>query len=144
MNYTTIKQSKKLLELGLSPESADMVYIMFDGKPLDDDAKLSTVFESKDHKWYWIDFIDGSWDICEEDIPCWSLGALLKLMPTSIEEVKNHKVDLIFGHPKDKWCATYFDWTGLQHGHSTAGDTPLEAAYNMVCWLLENAFLKKE
>lgn len=64
-------------------------------------------------------------------------------MPISIEEVKDHKVDLILGHPKDKWCITYFDWTGLQHGPSTTGDTPLEAAYDMIVWLLENGYIKK-
>ena len=80
---TSIEQSKRLLELGLSPETADMVYIMFDGKPLNGDAELNTVFESKDNKWYWIDFIDGSWNVCEEDVVCWSLAALLSVMPSA-------------------------------------------------------------
>lgn len=92
MYYTTIEQSKRLVELGLNPKSADMVYIMYsDGKPTNDDAELSTVFESKDHKWYWIDFIDGSWDIRGEDIFCWSLGALLDVLPSaSLDSSDNH------------------------------------------------------
>ena len=32
MNYTSIEQSKKLLELGLNPESADMHTELFDEK----------------------------------------------------------------------------------------------------------------
>lgn len=130
-HYTTIEQSKKLLELGLSPETANMYW------------KKNPILNSE-KKWIpriinklLIPFDD------EDTIPCWSLGALLEVMPTQIEEVKDHKVDLILGHPKDKWCLVYFDWTGLQQGHSVIGDAPIEAAFNMICWLLENGYIKK-
>lgn len=132
MNYTTIEQSKKLVELGLNFDTADMYW------------KKNPILNSE-KKWIpriinklLIPFDD------EDTIPCWSLGALLEVMPTQIEEVKGHKVDLILGHPKNKWCLAYFDWTGLQHGHDTTGDSPFEAVYNMVVWLLENGYIKKK
>lgn len=128
MNYTTIEQSKKLLELGLNPETADMWWTPLNWQLTE----------------YYVEVKQDGIGTPKNPIPCWSLGALLEMMPTSIEEVKDHKVDLILGHPKDKWCLAYFDWTGLQQGHSTTGDTPLEAAYNMVVWLLENGYLNKE
>ena len=59
--YTDLEQSKKLAEI-LPLESADMIYIMYRNgeKPQNGDENLSTVYESDDHKWYWIDIIDES------------------------------------------------------------------------------------
>jgi hypothetical protein len=82
-SYTDIEQSKKLAEF-LPIESADMIYIMYSNgeKPQNGDENLSTVYESSEHKWYWIDIIDESWDMrTGEDIPCWSLAALLGVIP---------------------------------------------------------------
>lgn len=124
-HYTSIEQSKKLVELGLNPDTADMHYIK--------------CIRENDVRYIPELLLDDN----ECDIPCWSLGALLELMPASIEEVKDHNVDLILGPLEDKWEISYFDWTGLQHGPSIISDTPLEAAYNMVIWLLENDYIKK-
>ena len=134
-DYTTIEQSKKLVELGLNPDTADMCWTNHNYGVMRSTMRVSsrTIKEYKE-------LLTRFADLTSIDVfyPCWSLGALLELMPISIEEVKGHKVDLILGRPKDKWCLAYFDWTGLQHGHSATGDIPIEAAYNMVCWLLEN------
>lgn len=136
MNYTNIEQSKKLVELGLNPLTSDMSY----SYDFDDSRYVITTTPVKN----WIVPKYAESTKIKQVLPCWSFEALLKVMPISIEEVKDHKVDLILGHPKDKWCLAYFDWTGLQQGHSTTGDTPLEAAYNMAVWLLENGYLMKE
>lgn len=133
-HYTTIEQSKELVELGLNPDSADMVIVKdntycnalsaFNGVTL-----CQNYNEIKDKTNY---------------IPCWSLGALLKVMPISIEEAKEHKLELLFGKlHKEKWGCSYFDWAEMQHGPFTVNDTPLEAAYTMVCWLLKNGYIKK-
>lgn len=90
---TTIEQSKKLLELGIDINTADMMH----------DRLII------------IPFNDGSL------IPAWSLAALLRLIPNfnmfkrTIEckiETTNHLID--------KAC------------------DPIDAAYEMVCWLKEN------
>ena len=70
MNYTSIEQSKKLLELGLSPESADMEY-MFLKK---DGSKVSNVPFVKEP--------NEEPDCCYDFISCWSVGALLDIMPS--------------------------------------------------------------
>ena len=60
MNYTSIEQSKKLLELGLSPESADMIYLFdFSTEPMIN-----------------INITPG-----DTSIPCWSTEALIALLP---------------------------------------------------------------
>lgn len=138
MNYTTIEQSKKLVELGLNLDTADMFW-----QSNLNSSDRQYLLDLGEEEYFDIELNFEHYSIGDYDIPAWSLGALLKLMPTQIEEVKGHKVDLILGHPKNKWCLAYFDWTGLQQGHDTTGDSPFEAVYNMVVWLLENGYIKK-
>lgn len=128
MNYTSIEQSKKLLELGLSPESADMYYFKFaDGTIAVDESPY--IGEP---------YVNGQ----ELGYPCWSVGALLELMPWSMEEIKNHKIDLVYGKFAEGWYISYFDWTGLHHGHKVYGDSQIDVCYKMICWLLENKHIQ--
>ena len=66
MNYTSIEQSKHLLELGLDPGSADMHYNFYRDEW--DKVKSNGNIPS---------LMMNSLD----DIPCWSVGALLDVMP---------------------------------------------------------------
>lgn len=66
MNYTTIEQSKKLLELGLKPDTADMYWMDW----------------KRDTNSITIPNIKGVID--EKDLPCWSVGALFELLPIAI------------------------------------------------------------
>jgi hypothetical protein len=116
---TTIEQSKKLTELGLSRETSDMYYwcgesIRFGGcKAQDKDC----------------------------DIPCWSLAALLNVLPKKYYPIKDHETVLILGKPKDKWCVLYWDTTGMQHGEETLGDNPVDACYKMILRLKKKDLL---
>jgi len=134
-HYTSIEQSKKLVELGLNPDTADMYYFC-DPTPAGNVMHPTLIIVEKHLHSRLPEYDKG-------DIPCWSLGALLELMPASIEEVKDHNVDLTLGHMKDMWYLAYFDWTGLQHGHNINSDTLIKTAFEMVCWLLENDYIKK-
>jgi hypothetical protein len=78
MNYTSIEQSKILLELGLNPKTADMYY-------------KQIVSNRTDMPYY--DIIIGHSFAVEQnlfsfrndyEIPCWSVGALLDIMPPFI------------------------------------------------------------
>lgn len=75
-SYTDLEQSKKLAEM-LTLESADMRY-----SPLGDNM----------HPWVWTDtFIE------KNAIPCWSLAALILILPDEI------KYDGILKNKQDKW-----------------------------------------
>lgn len=135
--YTSIEQSKKLLELGLSPESADMHYILIGNI---DSGNISCS------------------DICPLEVgkpynkltlSAWSLGALLEVMPRIIL----NKCD-IYGwdlYP----VAKNFRLAYIKYGNVNAPDyqeivfhevnekTLIEAVYSMVVWLLKNNHISK-
>lgn len=124
MNYTTIEQSKKLLELGLSPESADMFY---------QNDNYGTFFPAPNVKEHAA--------IRDIDLPCWSIGALLKVMP---QTNKFHtKVDIEFNRVTFEPC----DDDVIQDEstfHYSDGKTLIEACYNMIVWLLENNHIERK
>ena len=130
MNYTNIEQSKKLLELGLSPESADMCYLPIHlGEEHHWTASLSSYSECTK-------MTDVSIEYC---IPCWSVGALLELMP------RLYKVEfnlVIPGISKELPYIAFDDCNNNIH-EDYEGTTILEATYNMIIWLLENGYIKK-
>lgn len=90
--FTNIDQSKKLAEF-LSIGSADGFYEA-QHNPLTD-------------KWEYILFTDNKWTSEEVVIPCWSLAALLQIMPHCIDE----GYDLLLGKLPDNesWYVCYDD-----------------------------------
>ena len=123
MNYTTIEQSKKLVELGLNPDTADMQYLK--------------IIRENDVKYIPELLLDDT----ECDIPCWSLGALMELMPKIQEDEDDGGCypTLCKGYNTDKWHCVYrssiyiTDWF----------DSSIDAAFTMMVWLLENGYIKK-
>lgn len=110
MNYTSKEQSKRLIELGLSPETADMYY--------EDDISIVV-----GHSWH------------ERHIPCWSVGALLEVMPKL-------GVYPTFDLDREKPSIFYLN-DGTYQDEVVFGSTLLETTFNMVVWLLENNYIKK-
>lgn len=130
-HYTTIEQSKKLVELGLDPLTSDMYY-SFTGEHIkdakDEDFSVSVGLASAirdKHFSYRYGYV----------IPCWSLGALLEMMPDGVQTNSNYTcvtIDITFVHN-----------AVVTGSHRVKYNTYLEAAYNMVCWLLENGYIQK-
>ena len=134
-SYTDLEQSKKLAEI-LPIESADMIYILYRNgeKPQNGDENLSTVYESDEHKWYWIDIIDESWNMrIGEDIPCWSLAALLDILSKTAHSIdEDGSVDL--GDYKNiEWSLCL---SNTDVGLFTASN-PVDACYKMIIKLHE-------
>jgi len=114
MNYTTIEQSKKLLELGLSSESADMFWFR-------DDTEIPRVFPK-----------DMMHDSASVTYPCWSIEALLKLLQPNANLVCERK----------QYFVIYRG--ALFQGSTYNYDSPIDALVEMVSYLLENNYLKTE
>lgn len=145
MNYTSIEQSKKLLELGLSPESADMIHIysIIRGKEngfLDAVPKESILYA-----------VHTTIEEKEKSIPCWSLGALLDLMPKSIQKYDEGERCYKTYHPNlyqayYHCCGYAFGPSLKQENHdmlcSFGDDSWLDVIYKQVVWLLENGYIK--
>lgn len=132
---TTIEQSQKLIELGIDVNTADMEYMFLKR----DGSKVSNIpFVKDDDEPEWPN--DSSYDF----IPCWSLTALLELMPPYLFEFERG-IDLnIYRNLNGKgWHVSYMpnnieDMKKDKFRQITNGDNPIDAAFEMVCWLLEN------
>ena len=111
---TDIEQSQKLIELGIDTSSADMVYCV-------ELYKEGWKYSNEPYP------IDGTLE--EDDIPAWSLSALLQLMP----KVNGHYPDLCRG----KETGLYYMWIEDEFDTQTYDD-PIDAAIEMIEWLKEN------
>ena len=122
---TTIEQSKKLVELGIDVNTADMKW--FNGVLMlhfDKEAK-----ENYDKTKY-------------EYIPSWSLSTLLELTPPYLGEFKD---GIDFGLSKSmngKWYSAHYiqlndDGVAI-FNKTVTGDTAIDAVFEMVVWLKEN------
>ena len=114
---TTIEQSRKLIELGLATESADMTYLLFS------DGKYSIKVEI------------GERPKGESFLPAWSLAALLGVLPlgTELNKMRNDAHEIYY----EIDCADATGWVGYEDSD------PITAAYEMVCCLLEQGLIKK-
>lgn len=123
---TNIEQSKKLIELEINVNTADMHW---------DFQQDGYVLIAAELGYYHND----------SEIPCWSLTALLELMPKSISEDSCASVYKLSMWPTWKpgnWMAIYsMDYEVLK---SFEASTPLDAVFEMVCWLLEQGYIKTD
>ena len=108
-HYTTIEQSKKLLELGLNPDTADMYYTNQDEKPMFG-YNATTAEIHKKYKFLYMS--------------CWSTGALIELLP-----IGTH----ICSHITDAGIV-YECYTEKERFECL---TILDAVFSMIEWLLK-------
>lgn len=113
---TSIEQSKKLIELGIDVNTADMYYDCnsygIQGKP---EVAVGTVWS--------------------KDIPAWSLATLIELLPNKIV-VNNEKYFLHFTKNKVEYVGIV-TWDG-QKSISAEADDLLDACYNIIVKLKNN------
>ena len=112
--FTSLKQSKKLAEI-LPLESADMYYdVNSYGVRTTPEVLMTSIVRKK-------------------DIPCWSLAALLNILPDESDIIKG-KVDV----EDDKYMCT----TCVKEELITAfGNNPVDACYKMILKLHEQKLL---
>lgn len=123
---TTIEQSKKLIELGLSADTADMNYCnsSYKGKDYIGEWKLS--LQSPQEAKSILDMSVTSWNTYWEIIPAWSLSALIELMPSATLDSSNNN------YYRLRCMEKFSEWH----------NNPIDAVFEMVCYLLENKLIK--
>lgn len=121
MIATTIEQSKRLLELGLDPKTADMVWVRYAAGGYRLEVLHRELFER----------------IMETDIAAWSLSALFDVMPKEETPYIQYLNEPPFDKEEYRWECGLYDFIG------SPGSSPIEAAFQMVCWLLENGYIEK-
>ena len=113
-SYTDIEQSKRLAEI-LPIESADMYYTK----------------DSLENYYCPIPLI-GKYSAIHDQIPCWSLTALLNILPVSCDD-EQHCLALINHNPNEKieWLGAYEDDKGNLMMECYA-DNQIDACYEMI------------
>lgn len=120
--YTTIEQSKHLVELGLNPSTADMCYPHFIRGGADTYNETPEIAEDIDYPY---------------EMPCWSLTALLELMPCPIILNGNFAYPIVNLFSKS---ITYD--VGMAEYHKEEGYDLIDAAVKTVVWLIEQEHIK--
>ena len=136
---TNIDQSRRLLELGLPADTADMMYQQYETIIGDDYGyKLKLVP-------YYSDDIEG--------VPAWTLNALLEAIPQSLNMYddsercyKNYEINLFRSYYH---CCSYSFGPSLkEENHDNlccfGDDTWMDAVLKTVQWLFENGHMKRE
>ena len=148
---TDIRQSKKLIELGIDVKTADMHYMYrhweIDENTIGSQSDASIGFDS--------DFYCGADNSkTYHYIPAWSLTALMNLLPSEFTEVGKYsttiyKIDIRkykFTDEVDLHQIAYGSYKWHEDGNSSWKDMIntgekedlLDAAFEMICWLKEN------
>ena len=133
-SYTDLEQSRKLAEI-LPHESADMWYG-------NENPNKITVGKWEDNKHD------------EDDIPCWSLAALMDMLPSKFTEKGKYSETTYSIHIRkyaltedvDLYQIAYGNYKFYEDGSSSWKDmintgekeNLIDAVFQMVCWLKEN------
>lgn len=138
LGWTTIEEAKRLVDAGLDPNTADMLFENHYGETIVTVKPWTTKGRS----------------IGAHIFPCWSLGALIGLMPKTIPHKRNKEKG------KEYWNYSLLITTNtIYYGCHIINDSCyylydyfidfkydnciVEASVNAVCWLLKNGYIKK-
>ena len=122
LGWTTLEESKQLIEAGLPVETADMSYTW----NFDDSRYIITTTPAKN----WIIPKYAESTKIKQVLPCWSLGALVHLLPLNIQTSK-----LYSGYPIVAYC---IDQSLHSMTFAEKRETLIEACVEMTIWLLKN------
>ena len=138
---TSLEQSKKLIELGIDINTADIWWAeRYEGRVTEDGQYIIAK-----EPYYYLSLtkpsdINYSQDTIK-DIPAWSLSALLKLMPFHIIE-NNQRYGFYqwkgLNSQGETYCFEYKSTIGTRLYETIHWNNPIVPAFEMVCWLKEN------
>ena len=122
--YTDLEQSKKLA-IFLPPDSADMEYLTIN----ETGSFIGTVPFVKDDS----EVEDSAYSHTYNRIACWSLAALLSVLPTLDDRNAEFCKDIRY----DKWHVYYHSTATLSIIDTERYDNLIDAAYEMIMKLHE-------
>jgi hypothetical protein len=123
-SYTDLEQSRKLAEI-LPLESADMIYIPM----MDIDSMSNSGFFDIPECYPFNEFKDSD----TKPLPCWSLAALLGVLPTLDDRNAILCKDIRY----NKWHICYHSTATLSIIDTERYDNPIDACYEMIIKLNE-------
>ena len=125
---TDIEQTKKLIELGISIETADMTVTDY---PLQNGERFKFICNKLPN-----DVFPSITNGKSEKIPAWSLNALLDLMRKEKTSDSLYFNDIVIN--SNNYEVNYKDsWHYIKHT-TTSKDSLIDAAFEMIVWLKEN------
>lgn len=145
LGWTTINEAKRLVEAGLDPNTADMYYfydtIELEGivKYINGPTLVTSPYSEgvkTAHMVYPSPMLDESDKVC----PCWSLGALIEILPYKIKyEQDTYSVLITKNHVSYPRLTTL--WSEL---YSKDGNNTIECVVNVIIILLEDGYIKMD
>lgn len=134
LGWTTLEEAKLLVEAGIDPNTADMSYDfvvckVFNGNPLED--WLLQPFPPDENQ-------------PNEQLPCWSLGALEKLIP---DDIKVNDVTFFYHASYNgirKWSSSYTNEDLYRLIIFANFQKRIEMLVQTVLFLLQNNHIKKQ
>ena len=136
---TSIEQSKKLIELGLDVNTADMWWAeRYEGY-----VELNGEYVVEETPYYYLSLTKPSENNYSQDrikdIPAWSLSALIGLMPERIKI--NGELSFCLTIKKSLLLHRF---TYNTDETTFCDNNVINAAYEMVVWLLEKGYINKD
>ena len=127
---TSVEQSKRLLELGLKPETADMKHF-FDNR---NDYSFFHHWECIPYEW------DKEFLVDSENIPAWSLHRLKCLLPTKIPYESGYLTTEIINNVN----LMFLTDTSEQRLISFIHENLYESMIKCIKWLIKEDYFNKE
>ena len=125
----SIEQMKHLHELGLDTSQASMEYIE------DNNGKILCISKENKHN---IKDIEEGFIICE----ALTLQDILDLLPEKLDtNTERYNLNMWYGIYKEKWCMGYTYSECKYDDYCSTGDNLIDAAYDMLCWCIENGYI---
>ena len=128
----SVEQMKYLWELGLNTSDASMCYCCFYGN-IEEEWELE-IYE---------DVINQKRDSTFLDIvPTYTFQEIIELLPKEIKTVTDTYYLTISTYDCDVWSIYYSMSDEFDYYKEFKSDSLIDAAYEMLCWCIENGYIK--
>lgn len=137
LGWTTLEEAKLLVDAGLDPNTADMRYEENNYGLLDEWVAYPFGGDIKNFDVLKKEFPDS------EFYPCWSLGALIELMPKFVQEKEIEFSVNLFVSAKGGTHIEYSSFEPEEVLLEIYMNNLVEAVISMIRKLIENGYIKK-